>query len=405
ILANNTMDLSLTWMSISASASGVLNATNLRGDSGISDSVIAGFGTAGGTDAIRIVNTNTNLGSFTLADTSISGGATANDGLFMEAIGSSDMRLFVQDSTFSGLFGDGVQVNSTVGSTGQINVTIEGSDFVNAAPNGNGGVSLNSLGASTMRALVEGNTFDDVMRPNTTLGAINLSNGGTATAHFRIVDNVIEDLPGARGISFNGDGTSTSYVLIDGNSVDRLASLTKAAINVNFIGNAVGDVIVSDNLVGQNGNLWTSGNGNANALLVNAQNGAQVDVLLDGNSVTANSNIEVVRVRSVNTAVMNATVTDNIIQDTAGADLEFDASAGLATGTAVLNLNIFGNLFSEGDADVIRLNDAAGGVLNVTQTSAADVSTLNDAATVSVLGTVFFAQPAPPLPIVPDFPM
>jgi len=407
ILATDTMGLSLSSMAITGSAGGVLDATNLRGDSGIENSVIAGFGTAGGfaANAIRIVNSGADLDSFALSNTSISGGATANDGLFMEAQGTSNMRLVVDGSTFSGLFGDAVQVNGTSGATGAVNVTIENSSFVNAASNGNGGISLNSFGGITMRALVEDNRFDDIMRPNTNLGAITLTNGGTATAHYNVLDNVIEDLPGARGISFTADGTSASYLMIDGNSIDRLGTTTKLAINVGFVGSALGDVTISDNLIGQNGNLWTAGTGSANAILVNAQNSAQVDVLLDGNDIAANSGFEVVRVRSINAAVMNATVTGNTIRDTAGADLEFDASAGTASGTAVVNLNMFGNLFTETDADVIRLNDAAGGVLNVTQTSAANLSSLNDAATVAVIGTVFYSQPAPPLPVVPDFPM
>jgi len=407
ILLTNTQDVSLDWMAISNPANHGILASNLRGDNSVSNTVISGFDTANTHlfDGIRIVNSSTNMGSFVVTSTTVSGG-TGNDGIFMEAQGSSTMVLKVFDSTFTGLFGDAIQVNGATGGTGTVEVTVQNSDFLNgAAGNSGNGISLVSLGGITMRALIDGNTFDDVMRAINNNAAINATNSGTATAHITITNNVIEDLAGGRGISFNGDATSTSFVLIDGNSVDRLGSLTKAAINVNFATSASGDVTVSDNAVGQNGNLWTAGAGNANAILVNAANNASVDVLIDDNLVTANSNVEVVRVRSINTAVMNATVTDNTIQDTAGADLEFDASAGLATGTAILNLNIFGNLFSETDADVIRLNDAAGGVLNVTQTSAADVSTLNDAATVSVIGTVVFAQPAPPLPLVPDLPM
>jgi hypothetical protein len=407
IILTDTQDVSLSWMSILNPQNHGILATNLRGDNAVSNSTISGFGAAGGftMDGIRIVNNNTNMDSFVVTNSTFSNGATANDGIFMEAQGSSTMVLKVFGSTFTGLFGDGVQVNGTLLSTGIIEATIQNSQFVNAAASGNGGVTLNSFGGSTMRVLVDGNTFDDVMRPSTNLGAISMTNGSTATGHFTITDNVIEDLPGARGITFTGDGTSNTFLLIDGNSVDRLGSTTKIGINANFNGSAVGDVTISDNLVGQNGNLWTAGNGNAQAILVNAQNTTQVDVLIDGNLVTANSNFEVVRVRSINGAVMNATVTGNTVRDTAGTDLEFEAAAGTSSGTAVLNLNMFGNFFSEVDADIIRLNDAAGGVLNVTQTSAADVSVQNDLATVTVLGTVVFSAPPPPTPITPDLPM
>ena len=407
ILVVDTMDLDLSSLSVTGSAGDVLNATNLRGDSALSDSVISGFGTAGGNtaNAVRIVNNNVDLASFTLDGSTISGGATANDGLFMEAQGTSDMRLFVQNSTFSGLFGDGVQVSSALTSTGDVNVTVEDSDFVNAAVAGNGGLALTTTGGATLRALVEGNTFDDIMRPNSNGGAISLANSGTATAHVSIVDNVIEDLPGARGITSTSDGNSISYLLIDGNSIDRLGINNKLAINVTLNNNAVGDVTITDNQIGQNGNLWTAGTGTANAVSVLSQNNSQVDLLLDGNAVTANTSFEAIRIRSINTAVMNATVTDNVLLDSAGAHLEFDATAGAAAGTSVLNLNIFSNDLPNAGVGVIRLNDLAGGVLNVTQTSAADVSAVNDAATVTVLGSVIFAQPAPPLPVVPEFPM
>ena len=405
ILLTSTQDVSLSWMAITNSANHGILASNLRGDNSVSDSVISGFDTGGLHiyDGIRIVNSSTNMDSFVVTSSTFSG-ATGNDGIFMEAQGSSTMVLKVFTSTFTGLFGDGVQVNTITTSTGIVEATIQNSQFVTAGTNGNNGVSLASLGG-TMRALIDGNTFDDVMRPSTNVGAINATNGGNATAHITITNNTVEDLPGGRGINFLADGTSTSFVLIDDNSVDRLGSTTKIGINANFAGSAQGDVTITNNDVGQSGNLWTAGAGNANAILVNAQNTSSVDVLIDGNLVTANSNLEVVRVRSINGAVVNATVTDNTIRDTVGGDLEFDASAGLSTGTAILNLNIFGNLFSEADADVIRLNDALGGVLNVTQTSAADVSTLNDAATVTVLGTVLFNQPPPPLPLIPDLPM
>ncbi|HYD23388.1 MAG TPA: Ig-like domain-containing protein [Croceibacterium sp.] len=407
IVATDTMDLDLSSMSILNTNGQAILATDLRGENSLTDSTISGFGLGSGNtvDGVRIVNTDTDMTSFTVTGTTFSNGATGNDAIFMQAFGTSSMGLRVEGSTFTGLAGDGIQVNGASGSTGDVDVHVVDSDFLNAAAGGNGGVTLNSLGTMTMRAAVEGGTFDDIMRPNTNLGAVSMTNGGGATAHFTIQDNVIEDLLGARAITFTGDGTSSTFVLVDGNSIDRLGTTSKIGINANFNASATGDVTISDNFVGQNGNLWTAGNGNANAILVNGQNSTSVDVLIDGNLVTANSNLEVVRVRSINSAVMNATVTDNNIRDTAGADLEFDASAGLATGTATLNLDIFGNLFSEADADVIRLNDAAGGVLNVVQASAADVSTLNDAATVTQLGVIFYGAPPPPLPLNPDLPL
>jgi len=408
ILATNTQDLNLAWITIQSPAGHGILATNLRGDNTLADSIVSGFGAGGGNlmDGLRIINNNTDMGSFTVTNTTFSNGAAGNDGIFMEAQGTSDMTLEVDNSTFTGLFGDGIQVNGNTGATGDLNVTVANSDFVNAAASGSGGVALSSLGGVTLRALVEANLFDDIMRVGTNSGAVNATNGGTATAHVTIRDNIIEDIVGARGINFSADG-GTSFLAIDGNSVDRLGGTARAGVNVNFTNNAVGDVTIIDNFIGQNGNLWTAGNGNANAILVNAQNTASVDSLIDGNLVTGNTNVELVRVRSINTATVNATVTDNTLTDTAGAHVEFDATAGLAAGSSVLNLNIHDNILPGAGVGVIRFADLAGGVLNVTQLSAADVSSENSGATVSLVplaGMVFYGQPAPPLPIYPDMP-
>ena len=403
VVATNTQDLNLAWMTIQNTTGTAILATNLRGDNSLEHSTVSGF-TGATADGLGIVNTSTNMASFTVSDTIFTGSTAGDDAISMEANGSSTMVLKVDTSTFTGLFGDGIDVKGVTGPTGTVEVTVADSQFINAAAGGNGGVTLVSTGSMTMRALVDGNIFDDVMRAVSNLGAITASNGGSATGHFTFTDNVIEDLVGGRGITFSSDAGS-SYLLVDGNSIDRLSSTSKAAITANYTGTANGDVTITDNQVGQNGNLWTIGTGTANGILVNAQNSASVDALIDGNLVTANTSVEVVRVRAINTSTVNATVANNSISDTAGAHVEFDATDGLATGSSTINLNIFDNILPGGGVGVIRLTDLAGGVLNVTQTSLADVAFENSGATVTQSGTVTYSHVAPPLPIIPDLPL
>jgi VCBS repeat-containing protein len=404
ILATNTMDLDLSWMSILNPVGQAIQGTNLRGDNSVSDSTITGFGSAGGNtvDGIRIDNTNTN-GTFTLTDSTVSSG-TGNDGIAVNALGTSNVGLRVEGSSFTGMFGEAIQVSGTSASSGAVDVHVLDSDFLNAAAGGNGGISLISLGTMTMRAEVETSTFDTIMKAVNNLGAVSLSNGGAATAHFTVQDNVIEDLAGGRGVTFNADAGST-FLMVDGNTIDRLGSNSKLAVSATLTNTAVGDIIVTDNDIGQNGNLWTAGTGTANAIAVTTQNSAQGDVLIDGNTIDANTSVEAVRIRSINTAVMNATISNNDISDNAGGHIEFDATDGLTTGSSVINLDIHDNILAGGGpTGVLRLSDLAGGVLNVHQTSLADVAFENGGATVTQSGTVFYGAPLPPLPIMPDAP-
>ena len=399
IVANDTMDLSLTSIGIVNPAGQAILATNLRGESSVTDSTISGFGS----DGIRISNTNTDMTSFTVTNTTFAGPA-GNDAIFMEALGTSDMGLLVQGSTFTGLTGDAIQVIGSTTSSGVVELHVVDSDFLNAAVGGNGGVVVNSLGTMTTRALVEDSTFDGVMRALSTLGAVTLSNGGSATAHFTVLNNVIEDLPGGRGVTFSADA-GTSYLMIDGNTIDRLGSTSRPAVSATLTGTAVGDVIVSNNDIGQNGNLWTAGTGTANAIAVTTQNSAQLDLLIDANAIDANTGVEAVRIRAINTSLMNATITNNDLTDTAGTHVEFDATDGLTTGTSVINLDIHDNIMAGGATGVLRLSDLAGGALNVTQASLADVSIENNGVTVTQTGTVTYGAPPPPLPDMPDWPL
>jgi hypothetical protein len=251
------------------------------------------------------------------------------------------------------------------------------------------------------------------MRPLTNLGTIGGTNGLTANADITIQHNTINNIIGARGISFTADGNSTTKLLIDDNHIDRLGSTSKHGISVNLTDVTVGNVptaqvTITNNLIGTAANLWTAGAGTGNGILLQTQNASQMTALLSGNVVTANTSsvIEVMRVRAINTSTLNATVTNNTLTDNDGSHVEFDATAGSGTVAGTVNLNISGNTLPGGGVGVIKLSEGsfAGSDINVTQASSAAVSTANSNATVTVTGAPDFGQVAPPTPTLPTLP-
>lgn len=417
IVATNTQHLSLAGMKITNPSGHGILATNLRGINALTNSEISGFGSGldNVEDGLRVVNNNVNMTSLTVTNTTFSNASGANDGIFLEAQGTSNMTLSVTNSHFSQFYGDAIQVNGITGSSGAVRVTVKESDFTNAAASGNGGISMNPFGNLSFFADIDKNTFSSVINNVATIGAIGVTNGGAANADITIRNNILDTIIGGRGITVTADGGTTD-LLIDNNSIDKLGSTSKPAINVNYTNNAVlgtvgtGNVTISNNAIGQNGSLWTGGPGSANAILLQALNGASMTAAIQSNVVDANTNsvIEVVRVRTASTAAysggtINATVTGNTIKDTYDARVEFDATAGTSTLAGTVNLSLTGNTLSAGG--VLQLTENTAGAINVTQASSAAVGSANSGATVTVTGSPTFGTSAPAQPTTPSLPL
>jgi hypothetical protein len=245
------------------------------------------------------------------------------------------------------------------------------------------------------------------MQPVTTLGAIGMTNGGTVSADITVRNNTLNSLAGGRGISMTSDG-GVLRMLVDNNSIDGLGSTSKSAVHVNFTDNislgtaAAGHVTVTNNHIGQQGALWTSGDGLANAILLQTQAAATMTGLISGNVVDANTTsiIEVSRVRAIGTSAMNVIVTNNDLEDTSGTRVEFDATT---ASSGAINLDISDNTIAT-IVGVIKLSETAG-TLNVEQSSAAAVSIANNGATVTSTGSPQFGTGNPPVPALPTLPM
>jgi hypothetical protein len=414
---NNASNVNLGGVTISNVSGNGIDAANLGGVNTFNVLNVLNWGQdlTDTKNGVNLVNLNTNMTSLVVTNSTFNGTNDSNDGLFMEAQGTSNMSLRVEGSTFTDIFGDGVEVQSITGSTGTVNVRVWDNIFTNAAVLGNGGVQMDPFGAATFFIDIDGNTFTDIMRPVTNLGAIGMTSGLTATVDMTIRNNVMSDIEGARGITATVDGGHTE-LLIDNNTINSLGSTSKFAISVNStnsisaatVGNV--DVTISNNDIGQSGNLWTAGNGTAEAIFVTNQGGATIDALITNNLVTANGSLEIIRGRAAGTGVMNITMTNNTVTDTVGSHLEL----ALATGTvgtqpaATINASISGNLLAGGATGTITLTEGAtfsSGTpdINMQQASAAALTAANNGATVSP-DTSDFGQAAPTLPTTPTLP-
>ncbi|MEO8493737.1 MAG: hypothetical protein ABI614_01600, partial [Planctomycetota bacterium] len=236
IAATDTQDLSLTRIKIDVPGNHGIDAQNLRGTGMLANSSILDWTNATG-DGVTIVNNNANLTLFTITGTTFNGTATNNDGVFMEAQGTSNMELSIEgNSLFTDMFGDGVQVNGITGATGDVRVTVKNSTFNNAAVLGSGGIQLNPFGGVNFFALIDNNLLETIMRPVSNAGAIGMTNGLTADADITVRNNTLNDIVGARGITITADGTGATRLLFDNNNIDRLGSSSKSAISVNLAG-------------------------------------------------------------------------------------------------------------------------------------------------------------------------
>ena len=402
ILATNTANLSITRMLISAPGNNGIEANGISGTCLLNNSTITAFNFANG-NGLDILNNSVNLTEIRIQTCTFSNSPTGNAGVSIETSGTTNATLIVEmNSLFTGLFGDGFQAITTTGSSGTINVTVKNSTFNNGALLGNGGIFMAPFGGPVNFTFdIDGNTLENIMLPITNLGAINITDGdldgGGPTVIGQIRNNIVNNIVGSRGIVLIADTFSGPLALtINNNTINRLQSTSKHAINVGIRNNVSGaKVTITNNSIGQAANLWTAGPGTAEAVLVLTQNDASCNTLISGNTITANAALEVLRVRAINNSTLNATVTGNTLSDINTSHIEFAAATG--TGGAAggnICLNISGNTLPAAGVGVIQISEnAAPGNINVTQTDAANVATSNSGATVTVTGSPTFNQP------------
>jgi hypothetical protein len=406
-LTNVTIDL--PGLASAASIGHGIRAINLSGTGTLTNTTITRFDSASGVnvtrDGFRIVNVNTDL-TMTIAGGNFTNSPRGNDAFSAEAQGTSNMTLNVQNngatpSLFTGLFGDAIDVRTVTGSTGTVNVNVSNSTFQNAAASGANGIQLTPFGGpATVNYNITGNTMVDIGRLGINAGLINMTVGGAVAPGPSLLGtisgNILENSTGRRGISIIADTSAQQLKAnIDNNTLDRLPANRNGIVVSSRNSVPSSDVLITNNKMGQKAGFVGLVGGSAEAVLVETQGTAVTRTLIDGNTITSNATVEVVRVRAINTSSLSATVTNNSITDNAGTHLEFAATTQTPTAPGpVICLNMTGNTLPAAGVGVIRLNHAAGTAINVVQASAAALSAANSAATVTVVGTPTFGAAA-----------
>lgn len=271
---------------------------------------------------------------------------------------------------------------------------------------------MNLLGNLGFFADIDGNVFNGVVNNVAPIGAIGITSGGTATTDITVRNNDLDNIIGGRGITATVDGGHTE-LMFDNNMIDTLGAADKYAISVNATKNfgtgAVGnvDVTLQGNKIGQSGQLWTTGQGSAEAVFLTAGYGASMDALVVNNQITANALLEVVRARASGTGVLNATFTNNTISDTYGTHMELAGAAGTIGGDpgGNLNLSVSGNSLPGAGVGVISITQAGSSTVKVQQADVGAVVANNSNATVNVVGTPDFGAAAPASPSTPSLPL
>ncbi|HEY0414266.1 MAG TPA: Ig-like domain-containing protein [Allosphingosinicella sp.] len=429
ISLSNTSNFNISNMVLNNFGGNAIKASNLGGVNSITGSTIENWDVATNSatkKGVDVTNLNTNMTSMIVSTSTFDGTSAADpaksmsDAIFMEAQGTSNMGLKVQTSTFQHLVGDGVQVSSITGSTGTENVRILNNTFQNSVSSiGGGGVSLTPFGGIHFFADVNGNTFTNLGPQLGTLantGVIGGTSGATAQTDITVRNNVITTVPGERGITFTVDGGHTQ-LLIDNNTIDGMGS-NHEVISVNSTNNAgistVGnvDVTISNNKLGLDGNVYNAGPSiTATPVQLLAQFGGSMDALVTGNTVNASSINEEMRARASGTGVLNVTITNNNVTDVSGGSPHNEIN--LAVGTintdlgGTINASLSGNLLAGGGATgVISFTKGVNGTpsIVVDQTDAANLSAVNNNATITNPANATYNGPLPTQPTTPTIP-
>lgn len=399
--------INLSYLRILNPAGHGISASNLLGSSALSNCTVTGFDNGGSNteNGLNVVNNNTNLSGLTVSGTTFSNATAGNDGIYMEAQGTSAMTLTVNNaSSFTGLRGDGLQVNRIAGATGEVRVTVNGSSFTSAVGGtGKGGISLNPAGSGNFLVDVNGNTFSSLMNAASTAGAIDVLSTGSAATDVTLRNNTLSGIAAARGVYVSASGGTTD-LLVQNNQINGLGATNREAILVQLTNGAgTHNVTLQNNAIGLNGNLWSSGSGITDAIVLQTEGTASTAAAMTGNTVTANSNFTDAFVRAIGTSTLNVTVNNgNTFSNTVGTTA-FEAIAGDGANAATLNLSITGNTIAGGDSIDLDENNVA--TMNLTQASTAAIAAANPSAVVNVLGNALtFNAASPTLPSTPTLP-
>ncbi len=383
-------------------------ATNLTGSNYVKNDCLFTSINGVNTSAIRVTNTNTNLTLFEINDSNFTNGTSGQSVVLFESSGTSNMRLDVLNGClFTDLTAQAVTAaaGQAAGSTGTMTTNIKDCSFQDSkGASGENNVGVLVANGATQTAAIENNTFNNVAKDGSIANASVLrtqNSGGIwmGTVKGNNLQNFnfgpMPGVSGRHGIGhvFEPVAFNASYktdITIDGNSINGIP--TREAIFIDYRDKSGGgDVKVINNQIGTITPIGSATNSQQviEIRVRGASNAKTVNLLVDRNTAVGQTSSRFFDLDAEDLATVNATITNNAFRNSGTGD-EIDVDSEDAGVT--LCANISGNDLDSG-AGIIELNETAG-TLNITQASAAAMSTANGGATVNVTGTPQFGQPA-----------
>jgi VCBS repeat-containing protein len=422
-------------------------ATNLSGVSGVDNNSRIANWQASQSNGVAVINTDTDLTSFTVEDSLFTTSATGGDGFFFDANGTTSGAVLVLDSEFTLIDQDAVQINND--GSGTVDAIVQGSNFHDAdatGGDGNNTLFLSLTGSGTLNFQIgglgagEGNSFNNLARGIATTGAIALNavTVGQSGSELNgwIEGNSITNIIGRDGISIaieaNGGTHGTHAIEVEGNTITN-TGLTGLRMTTNSASGGsitATNLSIIDNVMTNLGINPLAPNDSRSGIDIKsnwdnfASGGDMVtNLLLEDNIVQNNAasgladTLEIV-VRGGNVGTnhtANITLLGNDFTNTGGTSVvDIFTSSSVAGSGITLNLDMNSDNLpadandttsSAGAAGSIQLrNTAAGAVFAIedlgANPAAAFVSSHNHGDSVTIVGTIVstgeVTMPAPP---------
>ena len=361
---------------------------------------------------LYVFNNNVNMTLFDFRNNRITNNVAPNATFFVANGGTANMQADVRDSLFDDLSNQALTMaaGGVVTTTGTLTSNIINNDFLNAK-----GVNENNLGVlvnngATHVSLVQDNLFDNIAKDGTIANTSILrtqNSGGVLNA--TVTANTIQNIAygvGAGGrhaighvfepVAFNAADSST--LIISNNTISNITytATNREAIFIDYRPTASGGKVT---IQGNTIDMPTAGTQQAIELRFRQTNPSTVPVLVRGNTVTHNTAVNFLDVDAEDGANVQLTVdggnnftnTNATPGQTIAVASEDPVAAG---GPSTMCVNITGNTLQSGGG-TIEVNEAAG-TLTVTQASAAALATANGipGGNVTVLGGVAFGGSA-----------
>ncbi|NEP13111.1 MAG: hypothetical protein F6K14_23480, partial [Symploca sp. SIO2C1] len=332
------------------------------------------------------LNTVTN---FTYEDSEIieAGNGNAENSIHIRNLFGTNL---IEDVRLDEINENGIDIlNNTTDDGTTDSLTIRRLDVEEHSGNfGEDGIFAQANGTSNFTLLIDDSNFD--INEDGSVG-VSVNSNNTATLDLTIQDSTFNagDAFGAGSIVVNNANNSNATVVIYGNDINNSNG---NSINVLNNDNATSVTTISNNDIDGD----STDNGGIGIRVLQDVNGSQT-VLIDNNTIDNHFFTAIQLIARDGNGVLNATVTNNtnLTEPLFG----FEAGLGvLAEDNNTLNANISGNNFTGVFFDDINLTANNSSTLNITQTSAANLSALNNGDSVATSGSVNFNQPAPPTP-------